>query len=143
MQDRFRKVAVFAGTAALATGVGVGVASQGGGDANSRTALTERADGPGGPGQMHLSALAEELGVSTSRLRAAMEAARPTADPGAAGADAMAATLAEELGLSEQKVATALESFRPDGGARPDGAMPPGGSEPPAASGSTADATAA
>ena len=32
MNPRFRKIAVFAGAAALAGGVGVAVASQGGGD---------------------------------------------------------------------------------------------------------------
>ncbi len=132
MQARSRKVAVFVGAAALAAGVGVGVASQGGDSAASARggSLSQRAGGPGqgGPGGMDLSALAGELGVTEARLEAAMQAVRQTAAPGAGGPDAMAAALAEELGLAESKVADALESFRPDGGAPPDGS---GGMTPP------------
>ena len=84
MQPRFKKVAVFVGAAALAAGVGVGVASQG--DNASGAAMTQRAGGPGqgGPGGMDLSALAEELGVTEAKLQAALQAARPA--PGAAAA---------------------------------------------------------
>ena len=116
---------------------------------------------PGGPrGGMDLSALAGQLGVSTAKLQAALEAARPAGDPRshAPGEDPMAAALAEQLGLSTAKVRAALDAVRPahgPGGARPDGAAPPDGwappdgstapdgAAPPAASGSTTDATAA
>ena len=82
MNPRFRKVAVFAGTAALATGVGVGVASQGGGEtASSQAAGMSR---PGGPGdRMDVSALAEALGVSEAKDEAALEAVRPQGGGGA------------------------------------------------------------
>jgi hypothetical protein len=148
MQPRFRKVAVFAGAAALATGVGVGVASQGGESSSSQAAMTQRAGAPGGPqgapgGGMQLTALAEELGVSEAKLEAAMEAVRSSLDPGSApqpgDEDPMAAALAKELGLSTDKVSAALESLRPQGGPRgtpPSGGAPPDGAAPP--DGSTA-----
>ena len=63
---------------------------------------------------MDLSALADALGVSESKLETAMQAVRQTGAAGGPGT--MAAALAEELGLSESKVQAALESFRPDGG---------------------------
>jgi hypothetical protein len=147
MNPRFRKVAVFAGAAALATGVGVGVASQGGETSSSQAAMTQRAGGPGqqggAPGGMDLSALAEKLGVLEDKLEAAMEAARSSFDPGSApqqgDEDPMAAALAKELGLSTEKVSAALESVRPQGGpggAPPGGGTPPDGAAPP--DGSTA-----
>ena len=144
MQARIRKVAVFVGAAALAGGTAAGVAAQRGGDAaSSSAAIAQRAGGPAGPrGGIDVSALADELGVSTARLQAALETARPTGDPGARarGEDPMAAALAGELGLSTAKVQAALEAVRPSGG--PGGAPPPDGSTPPASSGS-GDATAA
>jgi hypothetical protein len=131
MNPRFRKVAVFVGTAALATGVGVGVASQGGETESSQA--SPGMSRPGGPGGgMDVSALAEELGVTTDKLQAALEAARPS---GGAAPGSMAATLADELGISEAKVEAALEAVRPQGGmggAPPaDGGTPPAGASPP------------
>jgi hypothetical protein len=114
MQPRSRKVAVFVGSAALATGVGVGVAAQGSDTTPSGATMQQQAGRPGGG--MDLSALADELGVTTGELQAAMQAARSAAG----GRDAMAAALADELGLSEAKVSAALAANRPDGGkARP------------------------
>ena len=81
MQPRFRKVAVFAGAAALAGGVAAGVASQGGADAASPAAAT--AQRGGGPrGFMDVSALADELGVSTAKLEAALRRPARRAIPG-------------------------------------------------------------
>jgi hypothetical protein len=149
MDPRFRKVAVFVGAAALAGGVGVGVASQGGDAASSPAAMSRQAggpDGPGGPIGMDVSALAEKLGVTEARLEAAMRKARPSGDPGTAGPppsggdDPMAAALAEELGLSTEKVTAALDAVRPQG--IPPGAAP-NGTTPPATDGSTAGSTAA
>lgn len=135
MDRRFRRVAVFVGAAALAGGVGAGVAAQGNETPASPAAVSQRAGAPGRPGGMDLSALADQLGVSTDKLRAAMAAARPTAaDPSAAGADAMAAALARELGLPTAKVSAALESVRPQGpprGGPPPGGAPPSGAAPP------------
>jgi hypothetical protein len=111
MQPRSRKIAVFVGSAALATGVGVAVAAQGDSTSSSQAApMSRQADGRPGGG-MDLSALGEQLGVTTDKLQAAMDTARATAqDP-----DEMAAALAKELGLAEDDVTAALESMRPDG----------------------------
>jgi hypothetical protein len=149
MNPRFRRVAVFVGAAALATGVGVAVASQGDETSSSQAAVGQRAGGPGqggAPRGMDLSALAEELGVSEARLEAAMESARSSFDPGSApqsgDEDPMAAALAKELGLSTEKVSAALESLRPRG-TPPDGAAPPDGSTTPdAGASSTGTSTA-
>jgi len=149
MDSRFRKVAVFVGAAALAGGVGVGVAAQGNDTASSQAAMPQRAGAPGGPGGMDVSALAQKLGVSTAKLQAALEAARPSGDPrdGHGGADALAAAIAKQLGLPTAKVQEALEASRPRdafGGAPPPGDTGmPDGSTPPAASGSSSDATPA
>ena len=56
------------------------------------------------------------LGVSESKLQAAMQSARPT--QGSSPQD-MAANLAEALGLTEAKVRAALEATRPSGADRP------------------------
>jgi hypothetical protein len=136
MNPRFRKVAVFGSAAALATAVGVGVASQGNDTASSQAAGSQRAGMPGGDGArggMDVSALAEKLGVSTDKLQAAMQAVRSTdgAAPQPGGMDTMAAALAKELGLSTDKVTAALEALRPDGAPR---GTPPAGGAPPAGS---------
>jgi hypothetical protein len=160
MDPRFRKVAVFVGAAALATGVGVGVASQGDETSSSQAAMSQQARGPGGPqgapGGRNLSALADELGVSEDKLEAAMESVRSSMDRGSApqqnGEDPIAAALAKELGLSTDKVSAALESVRPRGGpgrtppadgTAPDGAAPPDGSTAPDAGDSTTATAAA
>jgi hypothetical protein len=149
MDPRFRKVAVFVGAAALATGVGVGVASQGNETASSQAAPSQLAGAPGArgaPSGRDLGALAEELGVTTDKLEAAMAAARSSTGgaPQPGDREAMAAALAKELGLSTDKVSAALESLRPQGapGATPpSGGTPPGGAAPP--DGSTTGTTTA
>jgi hypothetical protein len=138
MQPRFRKVAVFVGSAALATGVGVGVAAQGADTTPSGATMQQQAGRPGDG--MDASALAEELGVTTAELDTAMQAARATAG----GPDAMAAALAEELGLSEAKVSAALAAIRPDADPGPPpgaGGAPPAGASPPDGATATPDAT--
>ena len=108
MTPRSRKVAVFAGTAALAAGAGIGVAASG----NSDAATTRSA-----PGMMrggNSSSLADALGVSETRLRGAMESLRASGRP-----QDLAAALAGELGVSEDKVRDALESALPQGGGPP------------------------
>jgi Clp amino terminal domain, pathogenicity island component len=116
MTPRSRKVAVFVGTAALAAGAGIGVASQG-----SSSAATEPRSAPGmmrgGGGSP--SGLADALGVSETRLREAMDSLRQSGRP-----QDLAAALAEELGVSEDKVRDALESAMPQGGG---GGAPPSG----------------
>lgn len=155
MNPRFRRVAVFVGAAALATGVGVGVAAHGGDTSSSQAAVTRDSGAPMGARGDMLSALADELGVSESKLRAAMESVRSSATPQPGNEDGMAAALAKELGLSTDKVEAALEAVRPQGaaggmppgagGAPPAGAAPPDGATPPdgssAPDGSTAPGT--
>jgi hypothetical protein len=136
MNPRFRKVAVFGSAAALATAVGVGVASQGNDTASSQAAGSQRAGmpyGPGARGGMDVSALAETLGVSTDKLQEAMQAVRSSdgAAPQPGDMDTMAAALGKELGLSTDKVTAALEALRPDGAPR---GTPPTGDAPPAGS---------
>ena len=144
MQARLRKIAVFVGAAALASGVGVGAASQGGEStaADARVGIVQGAGsgagGPHGRERIDLAALAEELGVTEAELRDALRAARP--DPGSGvpgrGADSMIAAIAAELGLSESRVARALESFDSGGGPPPDRTTPPAdGSTPDSATG--------
>ena len=94
MNPKFRRIAVFVGAAALAGGAGIGVAAQGDtGQSGSTPGMTRPAQGgpggggPGGAGAgaaQGLSALAEALGVSETRLRAAIEKTRPSGDPGSA-----------------------------------------------------------
>ena len=137
MNPKFRRIAVFVGAAALAGGAGIGVAAQNDSDAaGSAPGMTRPAQGAAG-GQ-RLSALASELGVSESRLRAAIEATRPSGDPGSApgapsDASDMAEALASELGLSVAKVRSALEAVGPMRGGRPPGAngVPGGGGTAP------------
>ncbi len=88
MNPRSRTLAVVLGAVVLAGAAGIGVAATGGSSANGATPSTMgRPGGPGGQGGFDLSALAEELGVSESRLQDALEAARPSAGGPGAGAD--------------------------------------------------------
>jgi hypothetical protein len=142
MNPKFRRIAVFVGAAALAGGAGIGVAAQGNADQPSSTpGLTRPAQGQGGPGgqqggpgAQRLTALAEALGVSESRLHSAIEKIRPSREPGSApggrpDSSDMAAALANELGLSVDKVRSALEAAGP-AGRGPGGAPPAGGAAP-------------
>jgi hypothetical protein len=110
MTLRTRKVAVFVGTAALAASAGIGVAAQG-----SSSAATESRSAPGmmrgGDG---MSTLADDLGVTETRLREAMDSLRTAGRP-----DDLTAALADELGVSEDKVRDALENAPPQGGGPP------------------------
>jgi hypothetical protein len=135
MTTRFRRVAVFVGTAALATGAGIGVAAQGDSaspDRSSSAPSVTRQPGPGGG--LDISALADALGVSEARLQTALENSRPTT-PGAGGPDEMIQALADELGLSADKVREAFASALGSGGSpqTPDGggAPPSGGQTAP------------
>jgi hypothetical protein len=111
MNTRFRRVAVFVGSAAIATGAGIGVAAQGDSSSPDRSSSAPGVTRPqGGPGRsFDISALADELGVSEARLQTALENSRPTT-PGAGGPDEMIQALADELGLSAAKVREAFEA---------------------------------
>jgi hypothetical protein len=135
MTARFRRVAVFVGTAALATGAGVGVAAQGDSTPSDQPSET-RQMGPGGGapagGGLDVSALADELGVSEAEMQQAMQKARPTDPSTAGGPDAMFQALADELGISVDKVRAAFAKILPQGG------PPSGGGQTAPPSGQTA-----
>ena len=119
MQARSRKVAVFAGAAALAGGAAAGLASQDGADAAtaSPAAIARPAGAPPGMDlDAFAEALAEELGLPAAKVRAALEAVGPPGHPGGPP---------------------------PDGASPPDGAAPPDGETPPASTGSTGSASPA
>ncbi len=142
MTPRFRRVAVFVGAAALATGAGIGVAAQGDSTASDRPSETRRM-GPGGGapagGGLDVSALADELGISETELQQAMQKARPTDPSTTGGPDAMFQALADELGVSVDKVRAAFEKFLPEGGPPSGGGQtaPPSGSQTAPPSGTT------
>jgi hypothetical protein len=118
MTPRSRKVAVFVGTAALAAGGGIGVATQ---DSSSAAADPPSMTRGGGGG---LSSLADALGVSEARLRETMESLRQSGRP-----QDLAAALADELGVSEDKVRAALVDALPRGGGGPAGGGAPSGGD--------------
>ena len=142
MTTRFRRVAVFVGTAALATGAGVGVAAQGDSTPSDRPSET-RQMGPGGGapagGGLDVSALADELGVSEAEMQQAMLKARPTDPSTAGGPDAMFQALADELGVSVDKVRAAFAKILPQGGPPSGGGQtaPPSGDQSTPPSGTT------
>jgi hypothetical protein len=132
MNPRFRRIAVFAGTAAIAAGAGIGVASKGDATPTSAPNTPQQQQGPGGA---NLSSLADALGVSEARLEEAMRKARPTDPTAAGGPDEMFQTLADELGVSVDKVRAAFESTMPRRGTPPSGGVAP--AAPPSTDGST------
>ena len=113
--------------AATGCGDGSGQATAAGNNAPSQSQGGQQ----GGPGMMDTAALAKKLGVSESKLKAALESIRPTSqDSTPPQPGDMAAKLAKALGLSESKVQAALQSVMPQGG-------PPNGSQPPGSGGGT------
>ena len=130
MSRGFRRVAVLAGSAALAA---AGVAGCGSGSPATATAAQQSAATPRQGGGPDSSALAKQLGVTTAKLEAAMQKSRPGQGD---RPDDLAASLAKELGLSTAKVKAALAAVRPSGappaggqggGTPPAGAVPPSG----------------
>jgi hypothetical protein len=131
----FKRVAVFASVATLAGGAVAGCGSDAA-TTNGTTAQQQSGQPPQGGRGMDFTALAKELGVSTTKLQAAMQKNRPQpaqqGQTGGAPTD-MAANLAKELGLSESKVAAALKKLMPQGGppAGANGQAPPNGQAAP------------
>ena len=101
MQPRFRKIAVFAGAAALATGVGVAVASQGGEDTGSRAAMTQGMPGQPGGGQVQ-GTVPGQGQAPDRRPEPGRRARRPARRRRPGGIDLE--TLAEELGVSTDEL---------------------------------------
>jgi hypothetical protein len=130
MPPRARKIAVILGVAAIATGAGVGVASQSGTAATNTIASAQHAAG-GPAGRLDVAALATQLGVTQSKLQAALDASRPgggqggpppsgaqqppTGQPPAGGGNRIASGLAQQLGMSTSKVQAALDAVRGTG----------------------------
>jgi hypothetical protein len=119
MSPKIRKLVVIVGTTALFGGVAAGCGSTSTTNATAASGTAQQqgssAGRPAGPSAADLSTLASKLGVSTTKLQAAMQTARSTT--GGRPAD-MAATIAKELGLSTAKVQAALQAVRPAGGPR-------------------------
>ena len=134
-KQRFRRIAVFASTAALAGGVVAGCGSDAATNSNGTGAAQGQQGGqPPQGGGMDFSALAKTLGVSTADLQAAMQKNRPQQGQQPGAPTDMAANLAKELGLSEAKVAAALKAMMPQGGPPNggNGQAPPNGTPPDA-----------
>ena len=73
-----------------------------------------RLGGPGGPGRFGgLEDLADDLGVSQAKLRAALQKVRRAQQPPSGGPrDRLAEKLADKLGIDKAKVEDALEEIR-------------------------------
>jgi hypothetical protein len=140
-------------------------ASQGAGTAQGTTPQGTTPGGRGGRGgfggNMDTAALAKALGVSETKLKAAIAKARPAGfgngqrpttppttpqgtTPGAggpgrgAGMTDMFATIAKELGLTTAKVQQAFQAQMPQmGQGGPPNGTPPNGQQAPAASGTS------
>lgn len=119
--ERLRRTVVAAAVVALLAGGGVAYATSGGSDdSGSSGATSTQAQQPAQPqasGGMpglngFAAALAEKLGVETSKVEAALDAARQSAT----SRDDFVATLASELGLDQAKVEAALADLGPPGG---------------------------
>ena len=110
MNPRFRKIAVFAGAAVLAGGVGVAVASQGGDDTGSRAAMTQGM--PGQPGGGQAQGTVPGQGQSQGGQS---QGAVPGGPPGAGGPGAIdLETLADTLGVSTDDLQEALQNLLPE-----------------------------
>ena len=113
---RARYVAA-AGATIIISG-GAITAAQGASGANaagsSATASNAARPAPSGPTSAQLSAAAKDLGVSTTALRAAIQAARPARPSGPhPGRGDHAATLSDALGVETAAVQEILEASRP------------------------------
>lgn len=134
MSIRAKRFAATIGAASVVAAGAFGVAQQAAGQSTTATskskATVTQSHGSERRGP-DLSALAAKLGVSTTALKAALDATRP-AKPKEGDREAkLAAFLATELGVSVDKAKAALTAAKP---ARPDGGKPPHGAKPPAGS---------
>jgi hypothetical protein len=101
------------GAYALGTQARDGAALAGGSTSPSARITGHNGPGPGGP--RDLSGIADRLGVTQAKLRAALEDLRPDLRARKdEHQDALAKALASELGLDAAKVTAALEKFHGD-----------------------------
>ncbi|MEV4422856.1 hypothetical protein AB0L40_23185 [Patulibacter sp. NPDC049589] len=92
MTPRIRKAAAVASSVALMGAAGIGVANAADSTSTSATTTSTTAKGPGGPRGggpgVHaddLAQVAKTLGVTTAKLQAAVDAARPAKGDGPKG----------------------------------------------------------
>ena len=114
--------AVIAGSAVLASaayGVGTQVGGGNATAANDSGNSSSSADRRAGPGRPDLSGLAQELGVSEAKLRAALRDLRSERPARIKRRGDLAAAIAKELDVSEAKVQAILDDLRPRDGRRP------------------------
>lgn len=121
MTPRIRKAAALASTVAVLGGTGLGVANAATSSSTSTTS-SKAARGDRGPGlrAAELATIAKTLGVTTEKLQAAVDAAkpaRPTGTKADRGAE-RAAEIATALGVETAKVQAILDADRP---AKPSG----------------------
>jgi len=119
---RVRKVAVVLGVASLGSTAAYGVGTQVGNGVAGANQSSSSAS-PRGPSTADLQALADKLGVSVAKLKAAFDATRPAGPTTRPSSDRFAAALAKELNVSADKLKTAPDASRP--------ARPAAGSRPP------------
>jgi hypothetical protein len=126
MHRRLRHTTAAIGAAAVLAVAGCGTADQASTTAAGGTAAAAQAGGPGGAlSAASLKTLAAKLGVSTSRLKAAMEKSRPDVTSGKPQSGDPTAALAKALDLSTVKVQAAMKAAGMGrGGAPPSGAAP-------------------
>jgi hypothetical protein len=135
-----RASAAALGCVALLAAAGCGSASSTAATAPTQQQPAQQQGARGGPfSQANLSALAKELGVSTTRLQNALTASRPSGGAGGGGGGRpptgnprarIAAGLAKQLNLSQSKVEQALAKVMPGG-------PPQQGQAPPSSPGTT------
>ena len=120
MHLRTSKFAAIVATTALTGAIGAGAIAQAKTSSSAAGTSTTTRQGPGhrGPSAADLSALATKLGVTVTRLKAAMEASRPArpaagAKPDGGGKDGLATALATALNVDTAKVQAILDANRP------------------------------
>jgi hypothetical protein len=111
---RVRKVAVLLGIATLGSTAAYGVGTQVGDGAAGASQSSSNGRAPG-PSTADLQTLADKLGVSVAKLKAALDATRPAKPTTRPSSDPFAAALAKELGVSADKLKAALDASRPAG----------------------------
>jgi hypothetical protein len=126
MHRRLRHATAAIGAAAVLAVAGCGTADQASTTAASGTAAAAQTGGPGGTlSAASLKTLAAKLGVSATRLKAAMEKSRPDTTSGQPPTGNPTAALAKELDLSTAKVQAAMKAAGMGrGGAPPNGSAP-------------------
>jgi hypothetical protein len=139
MTPRIRKAAAVATSVAVLGAAGIGVAnaadttSSGTSKSTTNAGRDHRGPGPGARAD-ELAKVAKTLGVTTEKLQAAEDAARPAkGDRPDKGSDGRAAEIAAALGVDTAKVQSILDANRPTppkDGDRP--AAPKAGEQPPA-----------